>query len=397
MTATCPRCQAQVQDGDKFCSNCGKPMATRAATPAGYHPVPGATGQPDLRTRKKRRARRPWYRKPFVMALMILALIVIAGSAGAMFYIQQRFQEINAISTPPPVVSINDDDGESSDVETGIAQEAVDAANSGDEGGQFSLRPVSGSEGDSRTILLMGVDARPGESIDAGVRPDSLSVMHLNSDTGSCRILSIPRDTRVELPGYGQSKINHALAVGGIPYEALVVEQFLGVQIDHFALIDFSGVEELVDAVGGVTVTNERAFEIDEYSFPEGQLTLDGAEALAYARFRGDEEGDFGRQRRQQQIIRALMSQTGGMDVVTGANQLLGAVEGHFKTDLSPTEMIDLANDYRSSCTSETLETTTMDGAIETHPDPLLDLNLSYVVIPDNEVQQRVAWLKGED
>ncbi len=373
-------------------------MAIRETAPAGYQPVPGATGQPDLRTPKKRRKRRrPWYRKPFAIALMVLALIVIAGSAGAVFYIQQRFKEINAISTPPPVVSLNDDEGDSNDVETSIAQEAIDAANNGEEGGQFSLRPVANSEGDSRTILLMGVDARPGEPIDSGVRPDSLSVMHLNSDTGSCRILAIPRDTRTELPGYGQSKINHALAVGGIPYEALVVEQFLGVRVDHFALIDFSGVEELVDAVGGVTVTNERAFELDGHSFPVGEINLNGAEALAYARFRGDEEGDFGRQRRQQQIIRALMSQTGGMDVVTGANKLLGAVEGHFKTDLSPTQMIDLANDYRSSCTSESLETTTMDGAIETHPDPLLNLNLSYVSIADDEVARNVAWLKGED
>ena len=91
-------------------------------------------------------------------------------------------------------------------------------------------------------FLLMGVDARPGEAIDIGVRPDSLSVAAYDSATNSCRLLSIQRDSRVELPGYGMSKINHALAVGGIPYEKLVVEQFLGIPIDHYALIDFTGV-----------------------------------------------------------------------------------------------------------------------------------------------------------
>ena len=62
----------------------------------------------------------------------------------------------------------------------------------------------------------MGVDAREGEAIDGQVRPDSLMVVHLNPQSSACRILSIPRDTRTELPGYGLTKINHALAVGGI-------------------------------------------------------------------------------------------------------------------------------------------------------------------------------------
>src|SRR5690606_5259958 len=67
---------------------------------------------------------------------------------------------------------------------------------------------------DSYAVLMMGVDARPGEAIDVGVRPDSLFVVYLDGSNGSCRVLSIPRDTRTTLPGYGQSKINHALAVG---------------------------------------------------------------------------------------------------------------------------------------------------------------------------------------
>ena len=70
-------------------------------------------------------------------------------------------------------------------------------------------------------------------------------------------MLSIPRDTRTELPGYGQSKVNHALAVGGIPYEITVVENLLGMDLDHYGLIDFAGVTQLVDAVGGITVEND--------------------------------------------------------------------------------------------------------------------------------------------
>ncbi|MCO5220196.1 MAG: LCP family protein, partial [Thermomicrobiales bacterium] len=104
---------------------------------------------------------------------------------------------------------------------------------------------------DPMTILIMGVDARPGQAIDIGVRPDALMVLRLDPESGTCRGLAIPRDSLVELPGYGETKINHALMLGGIPYEELVVELYLGIEIDHYALIDFTGFEDLVDAVGG--------------------------------------------------------------------------------------------------------------------------------------------------
>src|SRR6478752_6849697 len=117
------------------------------------------------------------------------------------------------------------------------------------------------------TILLMGVDARPGEAIDAGVRPDALAVLRLDPATGSCKMLAIPRDSRVELPGYGLTKINHALAVGGIPYQELVVQNFLGISIDKYALIDFGGITELVNAVGGVPIQITESFAIAGQQF----------------------------------------------------------------------------------------------------------------------------------
>ncbi|MER3438248.1 MAG: hypothetical protein C4346_12050, partial [Chloroflexota bacterium] len=119
---------------------------------------------------------------------------------------------------------------------------------------------AAASASEAVTILLMGVDARPGEAIDIGVRPDSLMVLRLNPETGSCRILSIPRDTRTELPGYGLTKVNHALAVGGIPYQKQVVELLLGIPIDHYVLVDFAGFETLVDAVGGITIDVPEGF-----------------------------------------------------------------------------------------------------------------------------------------
>jgi LCP family protein required for cell wall assembly len=257
----------------------------------------------------------------------------------------------------------------------------------------FTLAPVAPSEKGQLNILLMGVDARQGQSIDVGVRPDSLSVLHLDPETGSCRILAIPRDTRTELPGYGQSKVNHALAVGGVPYEILVVEQLLGIQIDHYGLIDFAGIQGLVDAVGGVTVDNPVAFNHLGFSFAAGDITLNGEQALVYARYRYDNRGDFGRIERQQQVIRAIIDQASGMDVVQSANSLLNNLEDHFKTDLSPTDLIGLATQYRSSCTAETLQVGHLNGDVATFMDPLLNMNLSYVIVSDDEIAARVEWL----
>jgi anionic cell wall polymer biosynthesis LytR-Cps2A-Psr (LCP) family protein len=142
-----------------------------------------------------------------------------------------------------------------------------------------------------------------------------------------------------------------------------------------------------------VTVDNGQAFTVGSTTFNAGPINLDGEEALVYARYRGGADGDFGRIDRQQQIVRALISQTSGMDVVTGAYRLLGAVEGHVKTDLAVTDMITLANSFRASCNEATLEVDTLDGIVATYPDPLLNMNLSYVVVDPAEIERKVTWL----
>jgi LCP family protein required for cell wall assembly len=343
---------------------------------------------------------------------LILLVLGGVGAASTLTYLNSQLSEVNKLSTPPPELSSERLGGEERlTIDTSAAQEAVRNAETTDndddafEDNNVAAAQSSGGVGTpdafvntpssngSVTILLMGVDARPGEPIDVEVRPDTLAVLHLNGETGSCRMLSVPRDTRTELPGYGLSKVNHALAIGGIPYQALVTQNLLGVEIDHYGLIDFSGIEGLVDAVGGVTVDNGQAFTVGSTTFNAGPINLDGEEALVYARYRGGADGDFGRIDRQQQIVRALISQTSGMDVVTGAYRLLGAVEGHVKTDLAVTDMITLANSFRASCNEATLEVDTLDGIVATYPDPLLNMDLSYVVVDPAEIERKVAWL----
>lgn len=354
-SVSCPRCRAIVDHADAFCPTCGVSLVDRTL-PA-----------------RSARARRPWHRKKrFTLPLTFLVIFAIAGTSG-LWYLSAQFSSLNAASTPPSdspaYAALQDGDG------------AV---------------PVEDTADGSVTMLLMGVDARDGESIDIGVRPDSLAVVHINSTTNTCRMLSIPRDTRVNLPGYGMSKVNHALAVGGPDYQTMVVEQFLGIEVDHYGLIDFAGVVGVVDALGGVTVVNQNAFSLEGADFPAGELRLDGEQALLYARFRGDAEGDFGRQRRQQEIVRALLAEADGLNVARSLPSLLGSIDGHFRTDLSILQMVTLANQYRTNCTSTSLETDGLTGSVANDWDEMYDQELSFVHVTPDEIATKVAWMKGQ-
>lgn len=315
---------------------------------------------------------RPWFRKKRFMIPLTMLLIVGMITAGGAWYVNQQFGHLQEISTPDP-----------------NSEAAKALAGQSDQ----NLTPTSDN---SITMLLMGVDARDGEAIDIGVRPDSLSVLHINPDARTCRVISIPRDTRTNLPGYGQSKINHALSVGGVEYQMLVTQELLGIEIDHFALVDFAGVVGVVDALGGVDVVNQTAFELDGVSFAAGPLHLNGDQALLYSRFRGDSEGDFGRQRRQQEVVRGMLEKANGLDAARAIPSLLGSIEGHFKTDLNVTSLIGMAGKYRDYCTADKVESAGLDGSVGNDFDEMMGQELSFVHVSQEEIDAKVRWLLGE-
>ena len=171
------------------------------------------------------------------------------------------------------------------------------------EGGEFH-------ENNIKFIMLMGVDRR---ADDVG-RSDTLMVVAIDEDDNRAALLSVPRDTRVAITGHGYDKINHAYAFGGRELTQKIIEQFLGVPIHHYVLIDTRAFERIIDAVGGVDINVEkRMFYEDPWDdngglvidlYP-GEQHLDGYGAEQYVRYR-DGEGDLGRIRRQQKFMGAL-------------------------------------------------------------------------------------------
>ena len=166
--------------------------------------------------------------------------------------------------------------------------------------------PAAGS---SQNILLIGTDARdPGSEAS---RSDTMMLVHLPGDRSTAYVMSIMRDTWTEIPGYGEGKINSAMALGGVPLAVGAVQAMLDAPVDHVAIVDFEGFSGLTDALGGVDVNNPVAFSssIADDSFPSGRITLDGGSALNYVRERkAFPEGDYQRVLNQQTYVNGLVS-----------------------------------------------------------------------------------------
>ncbi|MFP3881998.1 MAG: LCP family protein [Actinomycetota bacterium] len=206
--------------------------------------------------------------------------------------------------------------------------------------------------GEVRTFLVVGSDSR--EGLDdltnfgraGGERSDVVMLVRVDPDTGSARMLSIPRDLRVEIPGHGTNKINAAYAFGGPSLLVETLKRNLDVEVNHYVQIDFVGFQALIDEVGGI-----------EMSFPypardaksglnvdAGAQTLDGAEALAYARSRSYQElrngswvsveaNDIGRTKRQQEVIRAMVSSLKRPGSIAEAGSIASSMSRHMTID----------------------------------------------------------------
>ncbi len=169
------------------------------------------------------------------------------------------------------------------------------------------------------TFLLVGTDSRASEpttgsdappGVDAGSqRSDVVMVARFEPNRTQATVVSIPRDSWVDVPGRGHNKINAAYAFGGPSLLIRTVENLTDLRMDHFAVIDFAGFRSMVDATGGIDVRVAEATSNDGVDFHKGLNHLDGAQALAYVRQRYDlPRGDLDRAQRQQNALRALLT-----------------------------------------------------------------------------------------
>ncbi|NLP37007.1 MAG: LCP family protein [Firmicutes bacterium] len=252
---------------------------------------------------------------------------------------------------------------------------------------------VEEEDKDLTNILILGLDQRGTEK----ARADTIIVLSINNATKEMTMLSIPRDSRVEIPGRGLDKINHAYAYGGVSLMRATVEKLLGVPVHHYVVTNFSGFVGLVDTLGGVTLDVERSIYVKaEQDYPAvklepGEQRLTGYEALAYVRFRKDSEGDFGRMRRQQQFLQAVAKEVLQAKSLLKLPQLARQATEYLRTDLPLTKALSLAQ-QAASLNLDSVETITLQGTGRTIG------GVSYVVLDEAFLENVVqTYLRPKD
>lgn len=194
---------------------------------------------------------------------------------------------------------------------------------------------------DKENILLIGVDSRGEEQS----RSDTMILLSWDQKTNDIRMVSFMRDIYAAIPGYKSYKLNTAYYLGGVSLLQETLGNMFDVKINHYAIIDFKNFEKLVDVAAPngveVTVPHDMSKNIG-VSLKKGTQRLNGKELLGFARFRHDNEGDFGRVDRQQQALEALKTEVLSASNVSHYPKLIGALQGYVQTDLTRSQQMGL-------------------------------------------------------
>ena len=194
------------------------------------------------------------------------------------------------------------------------------------------------------TILLMGVDTGSDERPDDWQgNSDTILLVTINPDTKRMSMTSLERDLMTNIEGQGKVKLNAAYPAGGVELTISTVQKMLDVDIDYYALINMRGLMSLVDAVGGIEVTNHFDFPISiaknepitTAEIPPGTHLINGEQALVYSRMRYDDpDGDYGRQRRQREVIQKLLAKLLSLESIDRYKPILSAISHNMKTNM---------------------------------------------------------------
>ena len=237
------------------------------------------------------------------------------------------------------------------------AEYKISGADLNDENDAYIPTDLSGF----RTVLLVGYDIREGYEVG---RSDTIMVSFLNLDDKSVKLLSIPRDSYVYIPGgFGNTKINHAFSLGGITLVKETVEYLLGITIDDYVCIDFQGFQDVVDALGGIEVY----VESDMINWDEGielytgTHVLNGKEALGFVRYRGPDCSDYDRIKHQQYMLYHLFRKLLSISTVTKVGSLVDIFMNNVDTTISRSDMLKLAR-FAFSVNPDTMKVYTVPG-----------------------------------
>ena len=233
-------------------------------------------------------------------------------------------------------------------------------------------------------ILAVGTD-----STEIQGRADTILILSVDPKTKDTVLFSIPRDIRVMIPGRGMDKINHAFAYGGIDLLEKTVEDFIGITVNYYGVVDFEGFRYIIDALDGVDIYVEKdMYYVDragslKINLRSGQQILDGEKALEYVRFRADAMGDLGRIQRQQKLINAVIEKLLNFESMTKIPFIIDSLSEYINTNIKSNELISLAKLMKDIDRTK-IWTETIKG------EPQYINGVSYLVVDDHEIKEYV-------
>ncbi|MBO0422138.1 phosphatase PAP2/LCP family protein [Enterococcus plantarum] len=258
-----------------------------------------------------------------------------------------------------------------------------------------NTKPVELNNSEPVSFLLLGIANDSKRQTD--FRANTIMVVTVNDQLKKTTITSIPRDAYVEIIGKegAYDKINHAHSFGGEEMMIDTIEHYLDIPINHYFVINMDGLAALSDAVGGVTVNNDFAFDAEGIHYPKGEQHLGGWETLQYARMRYEDPlGDYGRQKRQREVTIQLTKELLSMKSVFRYQELLDVIGENGQTDMTLDQMMLLMKNYQKAL--ENIESYQMQGEDFTGDGYTGEEGISYQIIPETEKEKVTLALKKQ-
>jgi LCP family protein required for cell wall assembly len=303
----------------------------------------------------------------------IVILILAATVTGAALRLREVMWPFNV-----PGIDVPGAETVSGDTPPGTASDAKN-----DDPVPLKVDPILGTV----NILFVGLD-----DLDGVYRSDAIALAVFNQETQSVRVLSIPRDSRVFIPGRGWDKVNHAYVYGGVNLLRETVMHTLGVGLNYFAVLNYQSFPRMIDLIGGVDIDVEKKLEYTDYSgklfinIPKGRQHMNGKTALEYVRFRHDPLGDIGRVQRQQKFVAVAIEKMKSPSMLLSIPSLVDEFVAAVNTDLTPLEGLKLLM-FVNSLPRERIQLQVAPGKASYIG------NTSYWILDPVEIAK---WLAGE-
>src|SRR5918994_3318500 len=352
----------------------------------------------EIATRARRRQlRRARYRRRLIVVAVLVGLLLATTGALAAFIREGCSEEGHPVAMTDRVnsPSIFPEEGKGSSAPSTekarlLASETTQAKRSGEPTHEPEDKPAPDEKvaEESLYVLVLGVDRRPGAAEDSTSHSDTMMLVRVSSQTGQIRLLSVPRDLLVEVQPGVEDRINTAYLEGGTRRAMAVMENLTGITIDHHAIVDFEGFQDVIDAMGGVTVQVGHPIRIgidgQRVYIPAGRQELDGLEALAYARYRGTSCGDLDRIRRQQRLIAALREQALEWNTITKLPGIVRVIYENVETNLGFVQAVSLGRALVGHSEEGRMRTYQLKGEPEILP------NGDAVLVPNEQANERI-------